>query len=181
MEKIQINCKGNESLALSTLTPIQGNLKKLSKENKQKLRASILKHGFSFPFFVWRTPKNKVNYILDGHGRLETLLEMEKEGFILPTFPVVFIEALNLDDAKSKLLTISSQYGKFTEKGVKEFIDSFDFAPDSSLFDTIDIPFIDLSLEEPDLIDVKSHKRDMNKDGSDHLKHCPECGVILDE
>ena len=77
MESIIVKCKGADTLPIDRIVEFQGELKKLSKENENKLRNSILKHGFIAPFFVW--DDHGEWKLLDGHQRLKTLLKMRKE------------------------------------------------------------------------------------------------------
>ena len=65
---IEIKCKTTDALPLSALQEFQGNLKERDENDVAKIVKSIKKHGFSFPFFVWK--KGDINYVLDGHGRL---------------------------------------------------------------------------------------------------------------
>ena len=53
-KKIRITCRGAATARLEDLHPLQGDLKTLSEEKYRKLRKTLLKHGFSFPFFVWK-------------------------------------------------------------------------------------------------------------------------------
>lgn len=116
---VQIKCKGADTLPIDRIVEFQGELKKLSKENENKLRNSILKHGFIAPFFVW--DDHGEWKLLDGHQRLKTLLKMRKEGYDIPMLPVDYIEADSEEDAKRKLLHITSQYGEFTVDGFENF------------------------------------------------------------
>lgn len=190
---IQIKCTGSTEFSLVELNDLQGELKERSPESLKRLRKSILKHGFIAPFFVWENPGTARLMIIDGHSRREVLNQMKDEGYAMPQFPVDFIDAANLDDAKAKLLAISSNYGKFTEQGVKGFLDSFDLKTDD-LFETIDIPFMDLNVSnilEPDeggtTVDVTGHTREIGKDKEDKKeketpKHeCPKCGFEWDK
>jgi hypothetical protein len=82
--------------------------------------ASILEKGFIAPIFVW---DDAGEYrLLDGHQRLKTLLWMREKGWDIPMLPVDIIEADDEQDAKKKLLAITSQYGEFTTDGYAEFI-----------------------------------------------------------
>ena len=69
MEKeILIKCKGTAEIALDKLQDFQGNLKKLKDDEYQKLKSSIIKYGFRFPVFVWKSNINnsltlKYNYV----------------------------------------------------------------------------------------------------------------------
>ena len=116
---IEIKCKGADTLPIDRILEFQGELKELSKENEKKLRNSILKFGFIAPLFVW---DDKGEWrLLDGHQRLKTLLKMREEGYDIPMLPVDYIEADSEEDAKRKLLHISSQYGEFTADGFENF------------------------------------------------------------
>ena len=54
MSEIKVHCEGAISLRLGELTPLQSGLKELTEKNFGKLKSSILKHGITFPFCVWR-------------------------------------------------------------------------------------------------------------------------------
>lgn len=75
---MEITCKTHDTLPIHELTEFQGNLKKRSDKDFDKIEKSIKKHGFSFPFFVW--VNNNTNYVLDGHGCLGTLQCMVAKG-----------------------------------------------------------------------------------------------------
>lgn len=116
---IEIKCKGADTLPIDRILEFQGGLKELSKENEKKLRNSILKFGFIAPLFLW--DDHGEWRLLDGHQRLKTLLKMREEGYDIPMLPVDYIEADSEEDAKRKLLQITSQYGEFTVEGFEEF------------------------------------------------------------
>lgn len=123
---IEIKCKGNTSVKIDKLLPLQGELKALSDENYEKLKAAIVKHGFSFPELVWKDSLrgNAKYWIVDGHQRVKTVLRMIEEGWILPgnNLPVSFTEAKNKKEAYEKILLAVSQYGKYTEESMVEFM-----------------------------------------------------------
>lgn len=127
--KIVINCTGTNYLNLDQLQAFQGKIKKLSNKNREKLAKSILKNGFIAPFFVWekREEAFQTYHLLDGHQRLNTLNWMKNNGWEIPELPVVLIVAENEDDAKVKLLHITSQYGEFNLDELTDFIDSLNF------------------------------------------------------
>ena len=75
---IEIKCSTKDTLNLSEITEFQGNLKERDNTDYEKIERSIRKHGFSFPFFIWK--HDGVNHCLDGHGRLETLQRMVAGG-----------------------------------------------------------------------------------------------------
>lgn len=120
MKTIAIRCTAAVNLDLSALTPLQGSLKELTDANFEKLKQSILKHGITFPFFVWQSDGE--NYILDGTQRDRVLKRMADEGYKVPPLPCALIEAKNRKDAAEKILLISSQYGRVTDEGLYEFL-----------------------------------------------------------
>lgn len=124
---------------ISELKPLQGNLKDLSTENYNKLKNSLIKHGFNFPVFVWN------GYLIDGHQRQRVML---KENWDLE-IPVVEIQAENVEDAKEQLLKATSQYGKITIEGLDEFMP--DWQELDVNFDAI--TFTDLGEEKPEIIE----------------------------
>lgn len=179
MKNIKITCDVDTRLAPTDLTPLQGELKVLSKENLEKLKKSIKKFGFAFPVFVWENPEDAKIYIIDGHQRLNALNDLKKEGYKIPQIPVSFIQASDLAEAKSKLLAAASHYGKFSKNGMKDFLD-FDFSSED-LVSTFEIPdfsmadFVGENILEPDTDDdgainpdekitVSAHERSKDKD-----------------
>lgn len=117
---MKINCNTQDSLPLSALTEFQGNLKLRDDADFEKIEKSIKKHGFSFPFFVWK--KGKINYCLDGHGRIGALQRMVAHGEKLPELPVVYVKCKDEAEAKELLLKLNSQYGHMTADSVREFL-----------------------------------------------------------
>ena len=102
IKTILIKCDNEKTLELSEMTELQGGLKIRSESDYEKIKKSILTYGFSFPFFVWKS--GKTNYLLDGHGRYETLKKMREEGYIIPPLPVYYVKAKDKTEAKQKLL-----------------------------------------------------------------------------
>lgn len=123
-KQVKITVKDADKFPIADLwefEPTQGELKSLSKENFEKLKQSILKEGYFVPMFVWKN-KNKLN-VLDGHQRLRTLKHLkEQDGFVVPRLPYVEIAAKTMQEAKRKLLLITSAYGKIEKDGLYEFI-----------------------------------------------------------
>jgi DNA modification methylase len=132
IKTISVKCDTKDTLNIAEMTELQGKLKARNDVDYDKIKLSIIKYGFSFPFFVWKSDKN---YILDGHGRFETLCRMQKDGYLIPDVPVVFVEAKDLKEAKQKLLRLNSQYGKMTKESVLEFAEDIDLN-----FDEIALP-----------------------------------------
>lgn len=115
---VTIKCEGiKDSILLQDLVPFQGDLKKRTDDDVAELIQSITSEGLLMPFVVWR--KDKQNFLLDGHGRLQALRNIpdtEKQ-----KFPVLFVEADSEEDARKALLQITSSYGKITKKGAVQF------------------------------------------------------------
>ncbi len=115
---------------------LQGNLKDLSQTNYEKLVKTHLKHGIFLPFYVWESPEG-INYIADGHQRRRVL---PAEGYT-GNVPVVYIEAANMQEAKEKLLVISSQYGKITQEGFDTFTFDLPDVGEMVNFDALNFEF----------------------------------------
>jgi hypothetical protein len=135
--EIPITCKGSKLVAIEDLIDFQGNLKTLEEREYKKIRASIEKHGFSFPVFVWE------DKILDGHQRICTVKRMLDEGFAIGDIPVVEIDAENDAEAAEKLLLINSRFARISEDGLAEFIESNSVYL-KDLVGTVDLPGIDM-------------------------------------
>jgi hypothetical protein len=137
---IRIECRSADLLPLDAIEEFQGNLKKRSKADIEKIITSITKYGFSFPFFVWNGDGH--NRCLDGHGRIQALAEMRRRGENLPLFPVSYVEAKDEAEAKQKLLRLNSQYGTMSVDSVLEFmggleIDSEELALPSGMLELV--------------------------------------------
>ena len=163
---IEVKCKGADILPIDRILEFQGELKTLSKSNEKKLRNSILKFGFIAPFFVW---DDKGEWrLLDGHQRLKTLLKMREEGYAIPLLPVDYIEADSEEDAKRKLLHITSQYGEFTVDGFENFTFGLDGFEDIRLTnDEFVLPDF-----EPATIDEQGRLDELEP----KIVICPHCG-----
>ena len=57
-DKIIIKARGHQTLPIDRLIEFQGNLKRLTQKNREKLMSSILEKGFIAPIFVWTTRVN---------------------------------------------------------------------------------------------------------------------------
>ena len=148
IQTICIKCDNEKTLELAEMTELQGGLKERTDIDYDKIKLSIIKYGFSFPFYIWKS--GKTNYILDGHGRFETLCRMQKDGYIIPPLPVFYIKAKDKAEAKQKLLRLNSTYGKMTKESVLEFAEDIEIN-----FDEINLPegvidFADQSEESPE-------------------------------
>ncbi|MCQ2485840.1 MAG: DNA modification methylase [Clostridia bacterium] len=143
--KIVINCTGSDTIELNQLTELQGTLKERNAQDLKKIIASIKKHGFSFPFFVWQ--HDNINHVLDGHGRLMALKQLQAEGVTVPALPCVYVSADDENEAKEKLLKLNSQYGTMTAESVAGFLDGLKLD-----FDELALPagVLDLGKLEPE-------------------------------
>lgn len=158
---------------VNDLVHFQGNLKDLSEENYNRLKAQILELGFSFVIHAWANVEGK-RFILDGHQRVRTLLKMRQEGFTVPPIPVVMVQANDFQQAKKKVLAGTSQFGEMTGQGLYEFIaesglDWRDVVRDNRFpeIDPVDfvVEFFDQEAEPKQKVP-----------GVPKEKECPECG-----
>lgn len=123
-KQISVHCHAHDRVGIEELIYFQGNLKRLTKENRDRLQKSILKHGFIAPVFVWKN--NGESKILDGHQRVATLRYMIEQGYYIPAIPVDYIEAETEADAREKLLHITSQYGEFDLDELQQWAEDLD-------------------------------------------------------
>ena len=138
---IKVACRGSATLKLSEITEFQGNLKELSAESSRKLRKSLLRHGVSFPFFIWKSGDK--HFCLDGHQRLRVLHKLANTGYHIPPLPIDLIDAKDEKEAKEKILLIASQYGQMTDDTLMEFLKDSDLNLDD-LQETIALPDVDI-------------------------------------
>lgn len=129
---IQVTCESTDLIEPSKLTPFQGELKWLEEKQFRKLAESILRHGFSFPEFAWKSGKKA--FTLDGHQRTRVVLELLKNGWTDDEgkhwsvelaggkVPVVWVKAKNEKAAKELVLAAMSQYGRYDEDSLYKFI-----------------------------------------------------------
>lgn len=144
--EVRITCKSDSFLPLDKIKDFQGELKTRTISDVEHLISSIERHGFAFPFFIWKQPNGTCS-CLDGHGRIMALTQMQKEGYVIPELPVVYIEAENENEARTKLIQINTVTGRFTEGGFRDLVK--------------DIPDLDLSqYTYPDL-DLKRIEKEM--------------------
>jgi len=172
MQTVQIRCAAAVNIDLAKLTPLQGELKELSDVNFEKLKQSILKHGITFPFFIWQSEGK--NYILDGTQRDRVLKRMSDEGYGIPLLPCALIQAKDRKEAAEKILLISSQYGKMTNNSLEDFLAENDLDL-SELQNELELPSIDLEFFrdsdfEPSTAD------DQGRLDKKNPVQCPECG-----
>ena len=160
--EIVVKCKGHKTLPIDLLLEFQGGLKRLTQKNREKLIGSICTKGFIAPIFVW---DDQGEYrLLDGHQRLKTLLWMRENGWDIPMLPVDIIEADSEEDAKRKLLAITSQYGEFDLDGFIEF------TSDIELDETIRLVDGELDIKKREEIDVTEQDNELPKEPAEELQ-----------
>ncbi len=168
--RIENHIKKTELLDVDDLTPLQGGLKKLSDENFNKLRQSLIEKGFQFTVHVWE--QGGTTYIIDGHQRVHVMKQLRKAGWEIPPINCAFVTAATYSEAKELILYSVSHYGKIDQEGFDEFTldENFDFTK-------FDLPSFNLDL--PDFIpDLPSE--DESKDKEKSLKLTVECESMAD-
>lgn len=166
---LTVSCQGATTVSIDELTDLQGDLKDLSEENYVKLRNSMTKFGFSFPFYMW-VDTDGTKYITDGHQRIRTLRKMRSEGIAIPELPADYVYAKDKQEAKQKLLLLNSQYGKFTQEGWDAF--TFDINMDE-INDLLVIPEMSINYTDP----TKSDPQEGEQPDEKKEVTCPECGA----
>lgn len=120
---VSIRCQGAVSLPRASVKDFQGGLKSLPTANYEKLKALLLRLGFSEPVSVWLDPTDSIYYALNGHQRLKTLEMMAAEGFTIPAeIPCNLVNAESREEAKAKLLSLTSQFGEMSGQGLFEYM-----------------------------------------------------------
>ena len=188
IKTISIKCETSETLEIAEMTEMQGGLKERTDIDYDKIKLSICKFGFSFPFFIWKS--GKTNYLIDGHGRFATLCKMQKDGYLIPPLPVVYIQCKNKTEAKQKLLRLNSQYGKMTRESVLEFAEDIDLNFDEIALPDSVIDFTDDTEAVEDFPELKEGDRDtqctmtfvLSQEQVSIIKEAlKKCGPIEDE
>lgn len=149
MKEIMITCKGTYTRDYKTIIPFQGNLKETTREDLDKLKSSIIEHGFSFPEFIWEND-DKI-YTIDAHRRNVVLAELEEEGYSIPPIPVCPIYAKDEAEAKKKLLLVNSHFGRMTIEGMVEFTEGLDLDWDEFSFTDFDMPDLFIALDSKNI------------------------------
>lgn len=120
MKQVKITCQGADYAPLDDFIWFQGDLKTLPDENYKKLKKLILKLGFSEPVSIWDDGNQKK--LLNGHQRILALRKMRDEGYKVPYIPFSIVEAKDEKEAKQKVLSLASEFGKMSEQGLVNFI-----------------------------------------------------------
>lgn len=169
--KVEVKCQGAGLLDIDKLTPFQGDLKSLQKEDFEKLKAQLLELGFCEPITIWDQGLNLLGeeqfLIANGHQRLRTLSVMRREGIEIPKIPVSFVWPKNKDEFAKIVLSLCSQYGKVEKEGMYEYCAQH----------AIPVEFIETRLRLPEL-EVPKYKAEFHEDlpKSKRKFSCPQCG-----
>jgi len=151
-------------LKVSDLKEFQGDFKKLSKKQFEKLKLSIQNNGFIQPFFVWQKENNF--FILDGHQRKKAIIDLYGNDLQVDCLQV---EAESELEAKKFVIFYSSSYGEFTKESF------FNFADGLSFDDLESFQFPGFSFSENDFL------KGLDSESDDEIPDVVqnECGVQL--
>lgn len=147
---IKNNVQNLKNITVDEFLKLKFNTLKDKNRDVTKLVNSIKKTGFDMPIFIWADN----DYVIDGTGRkkaIETLLE---QGETIESIPIVEIYAKDLNEAKQKVLQVSSKYGDITNESFIEFADNLD---------------LDYQVFELDFSDNINNKDSQQKDNSREL------------
>jgi hypothetical protein len=179
MSEIKSRVLKLQNVEWKKLIQTQGDLKKISKDEMDKLKASIKNNDLIQPFYVWQ--KDDELYLLDGTHRQKAFNELESEGIEVPKkVPAIFIEAKSLKAASKLILIYSSIYANVTKDGFNEFINEFGQFDYNQLKTELNIPELNLENFLSEYIDSVESNSIINEKGlqgkldSKHL--CPSCG-----
>lgn len=150
-EEIEIKCSYQELKHISLLEPTQGELKKSSQIDLDKLSTSLRKHGYIRPIILWwdMTTDQPTNKILDGHQRLGLHLMEAKKGIGTKDYkvPVIYAKADTYEDAMKVLLQLISTTGEINISGLHDFAQNNKF--------NLDELVASMSLKSPSLKKVQ--------------------------
>jgi len=95
------------------------------KYNLQALKRMIVKHGLAKASDVWQDPKTKKIYWVDGHTRKQALLELQQEGYKIPSkIHAVFVKASNKKQAIEFLIEVHNiKQNPFNDEVLYEWLE----------------------------------------------------------
>ena len=114
---IHNNVKKLKVISPEDFLKLEFNTLKDEKRDVKKLINSIKKTGWNFPVYLWAGH----NFVIDGAGRKKAVEELLKQGEEIKEIPVVEIHAETLEEAKAKVLEVSSQFGEITKESFLNF------------------------------------------------------------
>ena len=149
--------------------------KKIGKKQLEKLKSSLIKHGFFVPKFVW-FDGDKAK-LIDGHQTRKALESLYDEGYEIPGIPCVEIQAENRKDAAEKLMLINSRYAIIDPDGAEDWLKDIDISPIEfdEIVELVEIP--ELILKED--VDLIKDEGDDYEDQIDYNEHYP-LSIVLD-
>jgi len=156
-KKIIINCEAKDTLSYKLIQPLQEDYKELSNENLEKLCNIIIKRGIRAPSIICKVDGEI--WALDTHQRLKAYEELELRGYDIPDIPVFYSYAKDKDEAKQILLEIDSRFGKSKQDGFEDFISGMD----TDFLSDLEIPDIDINLEDDENAPKKTNLSPYNK------------------
>lgn len=153
--EIKIACDTKLYLPLENILDFQGELKSLSTTNYERLKKQILEQGFSAPIFVWKNDAKY--YCLDGTQRRLVLNKLKSEGYKIPDLPCVEIFAKTKREAKKKLLSYVSQFGKVEGQGLYQYIIDAELGIED--MEEFEIPELDMEVFKEEFFDNEEENR----------------------
>lgn len=116
--------------------------------NYDAIEKSILKHGFSMPFFGW---ENKGNvHCIDGHSRLEILSNLEN---VPETLPVILIDAKDKKEAQEILIEVFNQkHNPFDFDVLQEWVELEQLDVD---LETINVKIDEIEVDEVERLEAE--------------------------
>lgn len=169
---------------LEQMIGFQGDLKVMDEDAMQQLKNEMIENGFNSPIHIWRSPKQKKKFVLDGHQRCHALKSLrDDDGYGIPeSLPVDYIKAKNLKQAKHILLSRVSQYGRATPGGLYAFMADANIGIDE-IKSSFKIPEIDIPKFEADFLNTPVQRdapgaQELDDATHSNLMHtCPRCGM----
>ena len=154
---IKIACKSSDTIDWHIIKPLQGEYKTLTVEELNKSCRVIIKRGIRFPSFVSKIEDDV--WAIDTHQRLKAFEELERRGYTIPPVPIDWIEAKDKEEAKQLLLECDSRYGKAQQEGFDDFISDLD----TDFLDDLEIPDIDIDIDDEENTPKKINLSPYNK------------------
>lgn len=138
------NIKGLINVDWLNIQPLQPHGIKIP-FNYEHLKNSFIKYGFTVPFAVWI--ENDITYVVNGHQRIDLLMNMKGEGFEVPDLlPAYEIKAKNRKEAIEILIDCyNMRENPFSYEALEQFIqvEEVDVA-----IETINVKVEDVVLDE---------------------------------
>ena len=170
---VKITCEGAAMVPIGEFEDFQGTLKNLHEKQYVRLKQAMLRDGFHTAIDVWKLSDDaKPRKVLDGHQRIHTLRTMiKKEGFELDggKLPVDWIFADTEKQAKRIVLEKMSQYGRYDEETIYEFMNMSGLSWGDDVKPLADFPGINMGtfaagyFGEPSLPEVDSSTPSVSK------------------